>query len=492
MALLRDRGFSSLSFSGAGDSSFKGSLAAERFARSSCTMSKSSAHMAQSEMAAAAYGGSGFGYREGLGYRDAYGYGGGLGLRGGAVSAGSGFGGAIRSGYVGGVGSGFGGGLGAGVGLGGGGSFLTTGGVGVAGPGPFGVGDVGVDSGLMINEKFTMQCLNDRLANYLEKVKTLEETNKALETRILEYHSGPGTVTQFDWKEQEDIIGPLKDKILALIIENSQLTLEVDNARLAADDFRNKYETELVLRQAVETDINGLRALKQEAVLSHMTLEQELTCLQEEKIDFKKQHEEDMAELRTRMLGTVNVELEAAPAVDLNKILNEMRMDYELVVKKSQQECEAWYQRQVEMHTAETLKSTKEVETTKTEVMELRRENMTLQAEHDSVHTMRSSLEVTVTETESRCQQEVQVIAVLAAQMEAELINLRAEITRQAQEYRSLFNIKEKLEKEIATYRTLLEGVDSKGGKGGQKPKTVEQHIKPITDSDLLAKKTRK
>uniref|UniRef100_A0A0E9UZK3 IF rod domain-containing protein n=1 Tax=Anguilla anguilla TaxID=7936 RepID=A0A0E9UZK3_ANGAN len=45
-------------------------------------------------------------------------------------------------------------------------------------------------------------------------------------------------------------------------------------------------------------------------------------------------------------------------------------------------------------------------------------------------------------------------------QLEAELTNLRNNIQHQTQGYEALLNIKVKLEAEIATYRSLLDGGD--------------------------------
>ena len=132
------------------------------------------------------------------------GFGGGFG----SCSVGGGFGGASGSGVGIGRGSGFGGGPGFGGGASGG--FYSFGG-GVGG----GIGDGGLFSG---SEKQTMQNLNDRLANYLDKVRALEEANSDLENRIKEWYdkygrgSGDGGSGR-DYSKYYPIIEDLRNQV---------------------------------------------------------------------------------------------------------------------------------------------------------------------------------------------------------------------------------------------------------------------------------------
>uniref|UniRef100_A0A287D3C0 Keratin, type I microfibrillar, 47.6 kDa-like n=1 Tax=Ictidomys tridecemlineatus TaxID=43179 RepID=A0A287D3C0_ICTTR len=176
------------------------------------------------------------------------------------------------------------------------------------------------------SEKETMQFLNDRLASYLEKVRQLERENAELEARIQERNQQQEPLVCSSYQSYFRTIEELQQKILCSKSENSKLVMHIDNAKLAADDFRTKFDTERSLRQLVESDINGLRRILDELTLCRADLEAQVESLKEELLSLKQNHEQEVNTLRCQLGDRLNVEVDAAPTVDLNQVLNETRM----------------------------------------------------------------------------------------------------------------------------------------------------------------------
>ncbi|NXY36851.1 K1C12 protein, partial [Pomatorhinus ruficollis] len=426
------------------------------------------------------FGGSGLGFGGGSGggfgaaslMGSSSGFGGGFGGSSGAgfgSSLSSGFGGSFGGGlggsYGSGLGSGFGGGLGSGLGSSSGAGFGSGfgGGLGTGfggGFGPAGAGDGGILSG---SKKETMQNLNDRLAAYLDKVRSLEDANTELERKIREWYekSGPGTAAPGsgnDYSKFYPLIEDLRNKIINATIDNARIILQVDNARLAADDFRLKYENEVALRQSVEADINGLRRVLDELTMTRADLEMQIESLNEELAYLKKNHEEELQGIQSSEIGQVSVEMDAAPGTDLTKLLNDMRGQYEVIAEQNRKEAEAWFNEKSGELKREISTNTEQLQSGKSEITDLKRTLQSLEIELQSQLAMKKSLEDTLAETESGYCAQLSQIQMQIGNLESQLFQVRADMERQNAEYQQLLDIKTRLEMEIETYRRLLDG----------------------------------
>ncbi|XP_056452404.1 keratin, type I cytoskeletal 18-like [Gadus chalcogrammus] len=349
----------------------------------------------------------------------------------------------------GGSGMGLGSGMGMGMGIGG-----FSGGV--------QVNSSGQSGHIMGNEKFAMQNLNDRLSSYLETVRSLEQSNGTLEIKIREAMEKSGPEFR-DYSKYQAILDDLRRKVFDATVDNARVILQIDNARLAADDFRVKFESELTIRQSVEADIVGLRKLIDDTNMGRMNLESEIEALKEELIHLKKNHDNDVMELRSQVSQSgVQVDVDAPKGQDLAQIMSEIRAKYEKMALKNQEELKAWHESQITTVQSEVTQNTQALKGAQVEVSELRRTLQTLEIELESQRSLKLSLEGTLRDTEMRFNMEVEALNNVIRGLESELTQLRGNIQNQTQEYEALLNMKMKLEAEIATYRRLLDGGDFK------------------------------
>uniref|UniRef100_A0A8B9BVN5 IF rod domain-containing protein n=1 Tax=Anser brachyrhynchus TaxID=132585 RepID=A0A8B9BVN5_9AVES len=339
------------------------------------------------------------------------------------------------------------------IGFGGGGMCAR----GVAGG--FARAGAGCGEGILFanNEKATMQNLNDRLASYLDKVRLLEGENADLECKIREWYAkvGPSCEPR-DYscfhKEIEDLQNQVNQSM-----ETNKILLNIDNNRMTADDFRVKYETECGLRQNVDADICNLRPVLDQLASCKTDLQLQCEALTEEMCCLKTNHEEEMNCLRKQATGDVSVEVNTCPGPDLRKILEDLRCQYETLMERNRKETEQWYACKV-LYTCSVITSSQEIESSNKQVTELRRQLQALEINVQAQLTMKENLESSLAETECRYNKYLAELQSQISCVEQRLAEIRAEMECQNQEYKTLLDVKCRLEQEIQTYHCLLEG----------------------------------
>lgn len=331
-----------------------------------------------------------------------------------------------------------------------------------------------------------MQNLNNRLASYLEKVRALEEANSKLESRILQWHQEREPGKRKDYSQYEENISHLQEQIVESKMTNAQIVVLIDNARMAVDDFNTKFENEHSFKQELEIEVESLRKTLDDLTIVTTDLEQEVEGMRKELILMKKCHEQEMEENHLPSDFKVNVKVDTTPGEDLIKVLEDMRQEYELIIKKKHQELDTWLREQSAAMSQEAA-SLAPAQGSQSDIHELRRTFQALEIDLRAQHSRKSALENMLTETQTRYSCRLQDMQQIITHYEEELMQLRQDLERQNNEHKVLLGIKSHLEKEIATYRQLLEG-DIEGTMGGPESGTkgsATSTIKAITQESV-------
>uniref|UniRef100_A0A8C3HH96 IF rod domain-containing protein n=1 Tax=Chrysemys picta bellii TaxID=8478 RepID=A0A8C3HH96_CHRPI len=310
------------------------------------------------------------------------------------------------------------------------------------------------------SQQEALQGLNERLAGYLQRVRALEAANRALEEEIAQVRARRGGAGQRDWEACERPLEELRKQVEDLNMDNAKLLLQIDNARLAADDFKVKLEAEQAGCDSVQKDTQGLRKIMEDTNFLRMKQEAELEGLKEELAHLRKSHKEEAEALRALIANSdVTVEVDNPKKQELSESIAQIRKQYEKVAEQNRDDAESWYKAKFDTLSQEANVNTQALEEAKSELNELRRQLQGLEIERQTLQKMVETLENTLENTEARYNDQLAHLNHVIAKLQEELAACRADLERQARDYEALLDVKSKLENEISQYSQLIEGV---------------------------------
>ncbi|CEF70969.1 Lamin Tail Domain domain and Intermediate filament protein family and Intermediate filament, ifa/ifb family-containing protein [Strongyloides ratti] len=366
-------------------------------------------------------------------------------------------------------------------------------------------------------EKKEMQGLNDRLGNYIDRVKKLEEQNRELVASLEELRGRWGKDTSEIKIKFSDSLASARKDIDDAARRKAEIDVKASRLRDDLAEYRHRYEDIQHRREAdqekitqwkhsiadAQNELSMLRArwkqlteeekrlandnirLRDELIKARNDLDEEtlgridfqnqVQTLMEELEFLRRVHEQEVKELQA-LLAQAPADTREFFKNELALAIRDIKDEYDYIAKQGKQDMESWYKLKVSEVQGSANRTVMESNYQREEIKRMRDNIGDLRSKLSDLEGKNSLLEKEVQNLNYQLNDDQRQYEQALNDRDCNLRRMREECQTLVAELQALLDTKQMLDAEIAIYRKMLEGEESRVGLRQMVEQVVKTH----------------
>jgi intermediate filament protein if len=376
-------------------------------------------------------------------------------------------------------------------------------------------------------EKKDMQELNERLGNYIDRVRFLEAQNRKLVADLDELRGRWGKDTagikatyDAELSQSRRLMDETAKRRAELDVEIARLTDEVGEMRLKmehAADMRNAdkehiatytnmlgdYTSEIEMlrrrlegldnelarqkadNQRYENDLGEVRSDLDKESVARIDFQNQAQTLLEEIEFLRRIHDQEVKELEALMAKDTPASNKDYFRNELALAIGDIRNEYDAIAQQGKSDMESWYKMKVQEVSSANKAEGVAAKFQRDETQRLRGQLNDSRGKLGDLENQNMMLEKQLQELTHQLEDDQRQYESAINDRDTQIRRMREEVQALMMELQSLMDTKQSLDAEIAIYRRMLESEESRAGLKGLVEQVVKSHsIQQQEDTD--------